>query len=173
MKTYVICINGFKHYDEDTNERLQRKPDQYLDQGRLYEVVSENKGHLPSFRVAGYDGIERAFPANLFVRANVVEVELLAFDRGEKLVRNVGIPADKPITLDAVFYYGQNDFQPDAKCYSVSVGDVIRWQNKKVVVCGLGFAEMSEAQYEDYLKVDSHGRTFHVMKNEKSYSKVD
>lgn len=44
-------------------------------------------------------------------------------------IRMVCVPNDKVRSrdelLEAVFYYGQNDFQPDTSSPSVSVGDVI------------------------------------------------
>lgn len=81
------------------------------------------------------------------------EVEMLAFENGK--IREVEIPQDEIKTLklsdfdgttsgllDAVFLYGQNDFQPLPTC-SVSVGDVVRLGNRKFRVDSFGFSEVT------------------------------
>jgi len=71
----------------------------------------------------------------------IFEVEMRAFGNpGE--VRKVNVPDDQ-ITgtesdLNLIFQYGQNDFQPQQHP-SVSVGDVIRFGNRKVLVAPIGF----------------------------------
>lgn len=44
--------------------------------------------------------------------------------------------------LDDVFMYGQNDFQPDSRCCSVSVDDVIVVLGRRFVVKPVGFEEI-------------------------------
>jgi hypothetical protein len=74
----------------------------------------------------------------------IFEVEMRAFGKpGE--VRKVNIPDDQ-ITgtdsdLDLIFYFGQNDFQPQQHP-SVSVGDVIRFGKRKVIVAPVGFEDI-------------------------------
>ena len=50
--------------------------------------------------------------------------------------------------LEAVFHYGQNDFQPQ-QLPSVSVGDVIQLNNKYFMVKSLGFEELSKDQFDN------------------------
>lgn len=76
------------------------------------------------------------------------QVEMLAFgDPGE--IRIVSIPDDKEQSLENVFHYGQNDFQPKAHP-SVSVGDVVTYQNEKYLVSGIGFKKLNQTEYENY-----------------------
>jgi hypothetical protein len=75
-----------------------------------------------------------------------VEVEMHAFGKhytpdGSVPTRIVELPAGEPITLDSVFKYGQNDFQP-RELPSVSVGDIIRLNGKRFVVMPMGFTEV-------------------------------
>jgi hypothetical protein len=82
-----------------------------------------------------------------------VEVEVNAH-RTNQQIRVVEIPADKippnaaptPELLDTVlglvFHYGQNDFQP-RPCPSVSVGDVIRFGERRYRVDPVGFTRVS------------------------------
>jgi hypothetical protein len=72
----------------------------------------------------------------------IVEVELHAFHgRGHSEVRQVDVPDDA--TLEDVFYWGQNDFQPKPQ-RSVSVGDIIRWTNGRYLVVPTGFERLAE-----------------------------
>jgi hypothetical protein len=69
------------------------------------------------------------------------EVEMLAFGGGA--IREVELPSttkwdSDPELLNAIFMYGQNDFQP-RPFPSVSVGDVIRLPNAKYRVESFGF----------------------------------
>ena len=76
----------------------------------------------------------------------IFEVEMWMFEEGK--IREVNVP-DHEIAnrthqnLDLVFKYGQNDFQPQ-KLPSVSTGDVIRYENKRYMVMGTGFKEVTE-----------------------------
>jgi hypothetical protein len=88
-------------------------------------------------------------------RYTCFKVQMLAFGNpGE--IRIVDVPEnrfimedyhDKRVSLDEclqiIFYYGQNDFQP-RKHPSVSVGDVIEFDNKKYRVEMIGFSEVKE-----------------------------
>jgi hypothetical protein len=92
-------------------------------------------------------------------RYTCFKVQMLAFGNpGE--IRIVDVPEnrfimedyhDKRVSLDEclqiIFYYGQNDFQP-RKHPSVSVGDVIEFDNKKYRVEMVGFSEVSVANPE-------------------------
>lgn len=82
-----------------------------------------------------------------------VTVEMLAFGKKNEL-REVEIPDDIPMytALDEVYHWGQNEHQPQPHP-SVSVGDVIRWEGAKYMICPFGFRQMCEAEYKDYLKV--------------------
>jgi hypothetical protein len=74
------------------------------------------------------------------------EVEIRdRLDPTHAVIRMVDVPADEmaqatsvPATLDLVFRYGQNDFQPK-RMPSVSVGDVIRYEGQRWRVEPIGF----------------------------------
>jgi hypothetical protein len=78
----------------------------------------------------------------------VVEVEITSM---QGALRPVEIPADElarvdeakrlEAVLDLAFRYGQNDFQP-RRFYSVSVGDVVRYNGRRFRVLPLGFEEV-------------------------------
>jgi hypothetical protein len=88
-----------------------------------------------------------------------IEVEMTAFGRGR--IRTVVIPVAEGVgqttespfwrdlttdqKLDHIFYYGQNDFQPVANHCSVSVGDIIRLEDKRYRVDAVGFTEIPES----------------------------
>jgi hypothetical protein len=89
------------------------------------------------------------------------EVELWAFG-GMGQIREVDVPADELTgdvrgDLELVFKYGQNDFQPQSDCRSVSVGDVVRvpvggdlqlWK-----VADLGFVNLvNHSFYHDHVQ---------------------
>jgi hypothetical protein len=89
------------------------------------------------------------------------EVELWGMGNlGE--IRKVDVPADE-LTGDTisdcelVFKYGQNDFQPQENCRSVSVGDVIRipvGENIKLYkVAMVGFVDLvNHSFYHDHVQ---------------------
>ena len=84
----------------------------------------------------------------------IFNVEMLAFGRpGE--IREVHVP-DSEITedhftnLQLVFHYGQNDFQ-NLPHPSVSVGDVINYNNQKFLVAAIGFKNITGKPYEEHL----------------------
>jgi hypothetical protein len=94
----------------------------------------------------------------------IFEVEMLAFGKpGE--VRKVNVP-DEALTrakedtdniLEAAFYYGQNDFQPQNHP-SVSAGDVIRWKEENYLVAGMGFKKLTDEQLNDYRSLDQNDK---------------
>ena len=59
------------------------------------------------------------------------------------IVREVEVPSwrNTPDALDAIFHYGQNDFQPK-KCPSVSVGDFILFFDDVYEVKDFGFTKL-------------------------------
>ena len=79
-----------------------------------------------------------------------VQVELLAFSKGE--IREVEISGEA-VDLDEVFHNGQNHIQP-LEMPSVSVGDVILDGDKKFMVIGAGFKELTNEEYELYKSLD-------------------
>ena len=163
----VICVFGWSPEIADAPP----KPDELI-YGRVYEPVGEMNEHYFINQNKSY-GL--SFPKNLFVETHPepIEVELLAFDKHqERKIRKVYIPANQPITLESVFQFGQNDFQPAPGFYSVSVGDVIRWQGKKVVVLGCGFGVMTEEQYKEYTSTDNHLDLRWVYVREKEFEQI-
>ena len=75
-----------------------------------------------------------------------IEVEMLAFENGK--IRVVNVPDDEwnqclseASKLEQVFFYGQNDFQPQQIC-SVSVGDVARLNGKRFLCASVGWQEI-------------------------------
>lgn len=96
----------------------------------------------------------------------IFEVEMLAFGRpGE--IRKVDVPDEACLVygweenpeniLESVFYYGQNDFQPQEHP-SVSAGDVVRWKDENYLVAGMGFRKLTNEQLETYRSLDQNDR---------------
>lgn len=88
----------------------------------------------------------------------IIEVEQWAFGNGE--IRQVNLPDDtvepdagheheKDNFLDTVFYFGQKPNEQGR--YSVSVGDIIRLNNEKHLICALGFRQLTEQQYKNFI----------------------
>lgn len=81
-----------------------------------------------------------------------VRVRMDAFGDGK--IRDVEIPSDTvlwylmtlPTKLETVFYYGQNDFQPQ-NIPSVSVGDVILLEDNEYKVESFGFSKRIQGGY--------------------------
>ena len=85
-------------------------------------------------------------------------VELLAFNRDPKNVKlrpvavpNADLGGSVEAELQAIFKWGQNDFQPVEGCYSVSCGDVIRYGGpcgmvRRFQVMGCGFKELMQGE---------------------------
>ena len=63
--------------------------------------------------------------------------------------------------LDIVYYYGQNDFQPQ-DCCSVSGGDVIELDDGRLFIIQLpaGYKEITKEQFEEHKKLDRRERQF-------------
>ncbi len=90
------------------------------------------------------------------------KVRLLAHGKpGE--IREVDIPDGDfyvvEVTLDSIFYWGQNDFQPKQHP-SVSVGDVIELEEKFYLVKAIGFEELSKEQLDKYNSLEQYNRMF-------------
>lgn len=92
----------------------------------------------------------------------IVRVRLLAFGQpGE--IREVDLPEEgwddtnTDERLDLVFYFGQNDFQPQ-RHPSVSVGDVIELGDKFYIVKPSGFGEMTPQELDEYEAVPRRDR---------------
>lgn len=76
------------------------------------------------------------------------EVEMVAFkaqghDYG---IRTVEVPTEELTgnskkDLDQIYYWGQNDFQPQ-QIPSVSVGDIIRYKKRRFLVKTVGFEKV-------------------------------
>lgn len=90
-------------------------------------------------------------------------VQMLAFaDPGT--VREVEVPVEKVSEkihslLDAIYYYGQNDFQPK-NCPSLSVADVIEVDDDKYLICSFGFRKLNEQEYQELLSFNQRDRQF-------------
>lgn len=83
-----------------------------------------------------------------------IKVELWAFENGK--IREVDIPDDgerkECEILNLVYHYGQNDIQPQ-QMPSVSVADVILYNDNRYVVIGMGFHKMTEDEYQYHIKL--------------------
>lgn len=95
---------------------------------------------------------------------NSFKVHMLAFAK-EDTVRTVEIPEDKmeadvETTLDLIFEYGQNDFQPK-RCPSVSMGDVIELHDGSFhLVVAVGFKKISPDELATYRSMPRRDRLF-------------
>ena len=96
----------------------------------------------------------------------IIQVEMLAF-MGEDIFRPVEIEqadidalANRDYLLELVFRNGQNDFKPSLDHYSVSAGDVIFLDGKKILIKGTGFKELSEEEYKNYRAMPMRDRSF-------------
>ena len=92
-----------------------------------------------------------------------IKVEMLAFNQQPGFFREVEMPDEtsyetQASLLEGVFMWGQNEVQPISGVYSVSVGDIIYLNGKRFLILATGFKEMSDADYEGYLKLDLRGR---------------
>ena len=74
-------------------------------------------------------------------------VEMHAFKNGE--IRKVRVPVDLSSdddthhNLELIYLYGQNDIQPVEDMYSVSVGDIINYNDEKYRVEMIGFKKLN------------------------------
>lgn len=86
---------------------------------------------------------------------------MLAFEDGK--IRVVDVPDDEVKgrsdndILERIFYWGQNEFAPQPIC-SVSVGDVVEYNDKFFLVQGAGWKELSEVEMDNYKKFDRNDR---------------
>lgn len=96
-----------------------------------------------------------------------VRVEMLAFCPDPDTYRLVAIPSEvqegvepgSPQFLELVYYYGQNEFQP-REMPSVSMGDVVHYQDRYFLVAVCGFKELTPAELREYRKVERVDRSF-------------
>lgn len=83
-------------------------------------------------------------------------VRMTAYDQPR--VREVTVPDDELAgeskhDLEKIFYYGQNDFQPQP-IYSVSVADVVEYNGRLFLCQPMGFSEITTQQYEEFASLD-------------------
>lgn len=96
-----------------------------------------------------------------------VSVHMLAFDEHNNVVRPVDVPESRLTgklvdILDAVYYFGQNEFQPKRLYCSVSAGDVIEWEGSHYMVCRPGgFRKLTPEELESYKAEPRRDRQFH------------
>lgn len=90
-------------------------------------------------------------------------VRMLAFE-DDGVIRQVDVPDDKVVLtkshlelLELIFYYGQNDFQPQQVC-SVSMGDVAEIGDKFYRCEAVGWKEISDEQLREYEALDYRDR---------------
>ena len=101
-------------------------------------------------------------------------VHMLAFEETYR-IRRVEVPKEKMIELSIngtiddllglIFYYGQNDFQPQ-KCCSVSAGDVIEVSNKLYMILRMGFLPITTEQMSTYKACDRRKRSWFAISEE-------
>jgi hypothetical protein len=76
-------------------------------------------------------------------------------------IRVVDVPDDKLTgtleDLEAIFHYGQNDFQ-NKPLPSVSVGDVVELDGEYHIVKGSGWKKLTTNQFESFLKMKDQKR---------------
>lgn len=96
----------------------------------------------------------------------IFKVEMLAFGK-EGEIREVNVPDDEltnnvEMDLEKVYYYGQNDFQPQQHP-SVSKGDVVTIGEDRWLCESLGFRKLTESEYEEYTDTPRRDRHFHPL----------
>jgi len=79
--------------------------------------------------------------------------------------REVEVPNDELTgsiehDLELIFRYGQNDFQPIPGIYSVSVGDVVEYNDQLYMAKALGYKQISLLEYEEFVDLDERKRWF-------------
>lgn len=91
----------------------------------------------------------------------IIKVLMLAFGKPNE-IREVTIPDNTPKNeiLEAVFHYGQNDFQPQNHC-SVSVGDVAIVDGKHYLCAAIGWKELTAEQLEFHKKMNRDEMPIH------------
>jgi hypothetical protein len=94
---------------------------------------------------------------------NVRMIAFMDSDVGKYTVRRVKVPVDQLSDLDgytsleAIFKAGQNDFNP-LKCPSVSVGDVIEYNDNLFQINRSGFHKITEQTFEKILQTERSER---------------
>ena len=105
----------------------------------------------------------------------LVKVLMLAFEN-DGVVRTVDVPDEETSptlqgvdpywfenhVLERVFYYGQNDFQPQNIC-SVSVGDVVEHEGKYFMCAVTGWIEITPETLAEYKKLPRGYRSLAVI----------
>jgi hypothetical protein len=94
------------------------------------------------------------------------KVQMLAFcEAKDEVVRLVELPAWAPVTLDVIFCYGQNDFQPRS-CPSLSSGDVIELGNEFHLILSVGFMKISPEQLDKWKQLERRDRSLGAFSEE-------
>lgn len=103
-----------------------------------------------------------------FGQGEVREVELVGSNlyriESGKEPENLREEADKILkaVLEGVFYWGQNEHQPQDK-YSVSMGDVAELWGKHYLCRSGGWKEMSEEELEAWKRLDVSQRQLSLL----------
>jgi hypothetical protein len=99
----------------------------------------------------------------------IFNVRMLAYCEDD-VVRHVDVPDSKVIVtksvdglLELIFYYGQNDFQPQQVC-SVSMGDVAEIGNEFYRCEMVGWRLITEEELREYEAMDRRDRVLHAFK---------
>ena len=86
------------------------------------------------------------------------KVHLTAFQRCDHQIRKVEVPENEctentDIILERIYNYGQNETQP-RKIRSVSVGDIIFYNDKYYLILFVGFKEISKKHMDEFKKLE-------------------
>ena len=105
---------------------------------------------------------------NLTPNTTTFKAHMLAFEDempdGSVKIREVQVPTTHlrdiwQHDLEQVWQWGQNDFQPQ-QCCSLSVGDVVEYDDKLYVAASFGWREISQDDYATLVKMDRRDRQF-------------
>lgn len=96
-------------------------------------------------------------------------VFLTAFTNNQ--IRQVEVPdneikGDLNFILNRIFWWGQNEAQPQQNC-SVSAGDAIEYQGKLYLILMAGFREISNIQLEEFKGLDHSEKMKYLIRLEK------
>lgn len=98
---------------------------------------------------------------------NTFKVHMLAYAEDDTTVRTVTIPEPRmlpePVDVDhlleLIFEFGQNDFQPQPNCPSVSMGDVVELNDGSFhLVAPFGFSKISPKDLARYRAIPRRDR---------------
>lgn len=83
------------------------------------------------------------------------EVEMRIFQKGA--IKKVSVPSQDIGTyvednLRTIYHYGQNDIQQVEGFCSLSMGDVIRYENDRYLVLSIGFRKLEEGELTNTLE---------------------